>query len=262
MSERSDDKGEAAGRVLLDELSSAALAETLDAGAKVIVLLPVGSVEPHGPHLPLGTDTLISQVAARRASERMAARFRMLIAPAIPYGVTRCAEGFAGAISVAEDALSGYLRAVVTGFLADPRVAHVCVVNNHLEPEHDATVRRAIEGLDQERASVASPLRRKWARTLSEEFKRGECHAERYETSIMLAAAPSLVAEEVSRGLPDVPISLSEKLREGVTRFTAMGLTRAYAGAPAEASAAEGEALIERLAEMIEGEVLEAMGGG
>jgi len=42
------------------------------------------------------------------------------------------------------------------------------------------------------RASVASPLERRFARLLSDEFKRGECHAGQYETSIVLAHAPAL----------------------------------------------------------------------
>jgi len=81
--------------------------------------------------------------------------------------------------------------------------------------------------------SVACPLTRRWARTLSAEFKSGACHAGQYETAIVLAAAPGLVDEAARAGLPEVPVSLSERIGAGVTSFAAMGLDRAYAGAPA-----------------------------
>jgi hypothetical protein len=57
-----------------------------------------------------------------------------------------------------------------------------------------------------------------------------------------------------------VPISLSDKLEAGITTFEAMGLELAYAGDPAAATIEEGEQLIQRLGEMVVGEVLEALG--
>lgn len=225
----------------------------------VAVLLPVGSVEPHGPHLTLLADTVISKGAAQRALAWLeAAGVAAVIAPAIPYGVTDCAAGFAGAVSVPAAALTPFVRAVVDGYLA-AGVAHVCVINNHLEPAQDRAVRSAIEGLGG-RASVACPLTRRWGRTLSAEYKSGACHAGRYETSIVLACRPELVDDRARATLPEVPISLSEKLGAGVDTFRAMGMDRAYAGAPAEASADEGDELLDRLGEMVATEVLEGLG--
>ncbi len=109
------------------------------------------------------------------------------------------------------------------------------------------------------RVSVACPLSRRWARTLSDEFKRGECHAGRYETSIMLAAHPDGVKQKVQNDLPEVPVSLSDKLRAGITDFKGMGMDNAYAGAPALATADEGEVMLDKLATMITTEVLESV---
>lgn len=235
--------------------------EQLTAGSRgVIALVPVGSTEPHGPHLGLGTDVIISAAACLRACELLDKRNTMVgvIAPAVSYGVTECASGFQGAVSIPAAVLTQYLVAVVDGLLASG-IRHVCLVNNHLEPAHDAAVRAAIVGRDK-KASVACPLTKRWARTLSAEFKSGQCHAGRYETSIMMAAAPELVNEPMRTRLPSVPISLSDKLRAGVTTFEAMGMEAAYAGDPASASIEEGEQLIQRLGEMVVGEVLEALG--
>jgi len=243
----------------LGRLTSPLFAERA-AGGNLVVLLPVGSVEPHGPHLSLVTDTEISLGAAERAAGRLRGHhLEVAIAPPVAYGVTDCAAGFPGAVSIPADVLTAYLGAVVDGFLASG-AAHVCLVNNHLEPAHDAAVRAVQSDRPPARVSVACPLTRAWARTLSDEFKSGACHAGRYETSLILARDPTLVDETARATLPEVPISLSDNLRAGVTTFTAMGLSRAYAGAPALATAAEGNDLYDRLADMILGEVLTALG--
>ncbi len=222
------------------------------------VLLPVGSVEPHGPHLPLGTDTLLSEVASRRAVALLRAKgVAAWIAPSVPYGVTDFAAGFAGAVGVDAAVLTSFLSAVAARFLADGW-SHVCLVNNHLEPAHDQAVRAAIAGLPKGKGSVACPLTRRWGRTLSDEFKRGNCHAGRYETSLVLAAG-GRVRDDDRVKLPAVATSLSDGIRAGQTTFRAMGLDRAYTGAPAEATSEEGEDLYARLADMIATEVLEAL---
>lgn len=231
-----------------------------DALREHVVLLPVGSVEPHGPHLPLETDTIISQAACELAVQRLAVHgLAAVVAPAIPYGVTDFAGGFAGAVSVPAAALRAFLRAVVEAHLASG-ARHVCIVNNHLEPAHDAAVRASIDGLANERASVACPLTRRWARTLSAEFKSGACHAGRYETSLVLASRPELVRQDTQHALPAVTISLSDGIKQGLSTFRAMGMDRAYTGAPAEASVDEGREQLGKLAEMIEAEVREHLG--
>jgi len=231
--------------------------EALLASGPVAALVPVGSVEPHGPHLPLETDTVISVTCAVRAAERLEAEgMRAVVAPSIPYGVTDYAAGFAGAIGVPAAALTPLLRAVAQRLLTTG-FAHVCFVNNHLEPAHDAAVRAAIDGLAPGAASVACPLTRRWGRTLSDEFKRGDCHAGRYETSLVLAAGAGVRASFGE--LPTLGVSLSEAIRSGKATFAEIGMDRAYTGAPREATHAEGEALYEKLVTMVVTEVTEAL---
>ena len=220
------------------------------------VLVPVGSVEPHGPHLPLATDTRISEEACERAVRLLMERgVEAVIAPSVPYGVTDYAAGFAGAIGVPGSALTSFLRAVGERLLADG-FAHVCFVNNHLEPAQDEAVRGAIAGFPKGAASVACPLTRRWGRLLTDEYKRGNCHAGRYETSLMLASGARVGAHTE---LPAIETSLSERIKVGQKTFIEMGLDRAYAGSPAEATRDEGEATYATLAEMITTEVTEAM---
>lgn len=234
----------------LGELTTAEV-RALVALPPTAVLVPVGSVEPHGPHLPLATDTLLSDTAAMRACDALAAKgIRAVVAPSIGYGVTDFAEGFAGAVSVPASLLTAMLRSIATSLLSDGWT-RVCFVNSHLEPAHDAAVRAAVEGLPG--ACVASPLRRRWAKTLGEEFQSGACHAGRYETSLVLAAGGRVSDEHLA--LPPLSISLSDAIRDGQSRFRDIGMDRAYTGAPAEASRDEGDGLYEKLVAMIVGEV-------
>src|SRR5262249_1954576 len=126
-----------------------------------------------------------------------------------------------------------------------------------LEPAQDAAVRAAIAKAPTGAASVACPLTKKWARTLSDEFKKGNCHAGRYETSLALAAGTE-VRDDFAK-LPPPEVSLSREIKAGKSRFREMGMDRAYSGAPAEATEKEGEELFDRLTEMVVGEVTEGI---
>ena len=75
------------------------LEELLAGARKTVLLLPLGATEPHGPHAPLATDTLISLGICERAAERLAddPEVRVLVLPPLPYGVTRYGAAFPGA---------------------------------------------------------------------------------------------------------------------------------------------------------------------
>jgi creatinine amidohydrolase len=64
---------------------------------------------------------------------------------------------------------------------------------------------------------------------------------------------------DAARALPDVAISLSDGIKGGKSSFRAMGIDRAYTGAPREASAEEGSEMLDRLAQMILTEVEEGL---
>jgi creatinine amidohydrolase len=125
-------------------------------------------------------------------------------------------------------------------------------VNNHFEPEHVQTLHRAIDELDGGgiRVGYLDLTRRERAQRLTEEFRLGECHAGRYETSLVLAQEPELVDRDVMGTLPYVPVSLPKVIAAGQKDFRDMGLEKAYCGAPAEATAEEGEESYETLADM------------
>ena len=67
------------------------------------LIVPLGSTEQHGPHLPLDTDTRIATAVARTAAERLTGDW--MIAPAVCYGASGEHEGFAGTVSIGTAAL-------------------------------------------------------------------------------------------------------------------------------------------------------------
>jgi creatinine amidohydrolase len=231
-------------------------------GRDLVVLLPVGSTEPHGPHLPLDTDVTIALEQSRRAAALLAeARVAALVLPPIAYGVTRYTEGFEGRVSLQPGTLWALLDDVVES-LEEQGVRRVVFANGHLEPEH-VRVLRGVAGdhavLTERRAQVLFPdnTRRRWAETLGDEFKSGDCHAGRYESSIVLACDPGSVREETRRYLPPVRIDLLERMQAGPTSFREAGASEAYCGDPAAATAAEGTDLVDRLGRMIVASVRE-----
>jgi creatinine amidohydrolase len=219
-----------------------------------ILLLPIGSTEAHGPHLPLATDTILSEeLAARAAAALEAAGRTVVIAPALGYAVTDYAGDFAGTVSLSPATATAYADDVCSSLVTRgwPRL---CLVNSHLEPAHVESLKEACRRV-QARTGVtiafADQLEKRWARTLSEEYKRGACHAGSYETSLLLAARPELVRDPIRRGLVNKPIDLARAMREGKRTFVEAGAAEAYFGDPAAASVEEGNDLYARLVAMV-----------
>ncbi|MFB6297381.1 MAG: creatininase family protein [Salinirussus sp.] len=100
----------------------------LDAAEADLALVPVGSTEQHGPHAPLGTDTLNAEVVADRAADRY--DDPVVVAPAVPVGVAEEHRGFAGTLWTAESTFRAYVRDVV-GSLAHHGWRRVVLVNGH-----------------------------------------------------------------------------------------------------------------------------------
>lgn len=236
----------------LARLSYEEAGELLARGA--VALLPTGSVEPHGPHLSLRTDTIIAEHAAVRAADSLSdAGIPACVLPALPYGVTHYALGFAGVIGVSADTLGAVIQDVARE-LKRGGARLVCLVNAHLEPDHLAALARAAASVRTAvglAAIVPDLTRRELAQRLGDEFRSGACHAGSFETSLVLAAVPAEVREERRRDLVEVPISLSRAIRDGKRTFHEAGLTRAYCGAPAKATAGQGESTYAVLAEIL-----------
>ena len=231
------------------DLTSAQVAALLDGPRTPVLLLPVGAVEPHGPHAPLGTDEVISAGMCARAAARLAddPDVHVLVLPTLNYGVTRFGAAFPGAVSVSETTLHALVTDVCES-LAAQGFTRIVVVNNHFEPAHVATLRKATEAAG---AAYLDLVRRRNAERLTEEFRSGACHAGRYETSLVLADRPELVDTATAATLPPVPVNMATAMAEGKADFLAMGMDRAYCGDPAGASVAEGQSTFGTLTDLL-----------
>jgi creatinine amidohydrolase len=220
-----------------------------------VLLLPVGSTEPHGPHGPLSTDVLISKGTCVRAARVLAADpdLRALILPSFDYAITRYAGAFVGAVHIGAEAFEAVVVDVCSSLIVEG-FRHLAIVNNHFEPQHVQAIHRCVDRIESEYDVVVGFVdltRKERAVRLTEEFRRAECHAGRYETSLVLADHPELVDERLMRTLPYVPVDMASGIAAGAKDFLELGMGQAYCGSPAEATAAEGEDSYTALTQML-----------
>lgn len=91
-----------------------------------VVVIPIGSTEQHGPHMPLGTDFLTAEEFARRLGERA----DVIVTPTIPIGYAKYHTSFPGTLSVSEDTLANMLMEVCED-LVSYGATHILFVNGH-----------------------------------------------------------------------------------------------------------------------------------
>jgi mycofactocin precursor peptide peptidase len=228
----------------------------VEGGPRRLLVVPVGSLEQHGPHLPLDTDTRIAVAVARRACAGQAG---VALAPAFSVGASGEHADFPGTLSIGTDALTACL--VELGRHASLHWPALLLVNGH--GGNAAAVEAATERLRYEgRAALA------WHAGLPEgdahaalpegdahaalpegdahaALPEGDAHAGRFETSVMLALAPDQVRLGLAERGNTRPIGqILPALRErGVRAVSGNGVL----GDPAGASAAEGERILARL---------------
>ena len=202
-----------------------------------LVVVPLGAVEQHGPHLPLATDAVVAGTVAEAA---LPALDGALLAPALAYGASGEHEGFPGTVSIGTEVLTALL--VEYGRSAGRWAGRLLVVNGH-GGNLDA-LRRAVPLLRTEGRDVA------WFPC---GVPGGDAHAGRTETSLMLHVEPGAVRAALAEAGQTAPIGeLLPRLRaEGVRGVSPNGVL----GDPAGASADEGAALLAAMVDRLVGAV-------
>lgn len=225
-------------------LAEMAFVELQEMDADSVVILPVGAIEAHGPHLPLLTDVIIARgMAASGARALLASGFKdVVVAPPFQLTSAGFAAGFAGTLSLKPETVTALLVDAILG-LKRAGFAHILLANAHLDPAHVASLHEGVR-LAQEEHGVAvlfpDITRKPWALRLTEEFKSGACHAGRFETSIVMAERPDLVRESIRVTLEPNPASLSVAIKAGKKTFEEAGGPSAYFGFPKDATPEEG----------------------
>lgn len=193
-----------------------------------VLLLPLGSCEQHGPHLPLDTDTQIAQHLCAQAAQQ---DNRILIAPSLSITASGEHAGFPGTLSIGTDALTQVLIEIV-------RSADWCngvvFVNGH--GGNTDAVNAAVRTLKSEQRNVAS-----WCPRI----EHGDAHAGASETSMMLAINPEQVNMAKAEVGATQPLSqLETQLRSGGVRAVS---ANGVLGDPTTATSEHGLSLLSQL---------------
>jgi mycofactocin system creatininase family protein len=207
-------------------------------GSSPSLLVPIGSTEQHGPHLPLDTDTRIAAAVARAAAPRLEPDW--LVAPAIAYGASGEHQSFAGTISIGTEALATVI--VEYGRSASCWAGRVVFVNGHggnVAALNTAVVTLRAEGRDAG-----------WCPCVA---VGGDAHAGHTETSILLHISPNAVLTDqwLTGNRAPLPELLPSMRRGGVAAVSPAGIL----GDPTTATAVDGGRLFGEMVDECVGRV-------
>jgi creatinine amidohydrolase len=183
-------------KVRYDELTWPEMREALD--RQPVVLLPVGAVEDHGPHLPLNTDNIIVEAICLEAAWR--APGESLMMPTVVYGLDEHHMDFPGTVSIGVETLISYLADAALS-AARHGFTHVLIVNGHGSnaPVADLAARRVVLesgivcGAISPNAAIDPTLAEPTLSEMRRSAPGGIAHAGEYETAMMLHLRPELV---------------------------------------------------------------------
>jgi len=241
-----------------------------------LVLLPLGAIEQHGPHLPLLVDWLGAEELARRIAPHLTrAGYRPVLAPALPYGVSTLAVTWGGTVSLSRRTLKGVIVEIVEA-LSRHGFRSFVLVNYQADPDHlkaMAAARRVLVRRRGVRVAFAgfapgtrppTPMTNPDVQALMRSSRPDrEWHSGELETSLMLARQPQLVRRDVARRLRPVWVDVRRKLARGATRFEQLDpARRGYFGSPALARAVTGEKVMALRGRLIARDVIEQLSAG
>lgn len=228
------------------EVASATWKECEEFLQKVkVAILPVGSVEEHGFHLPLNTDTVTAYEIARLAAQKKNA----LVLPPITYGVCRTTSGFPGTITLSFDTMRGMIKDILEE-LVSQGVKKIILLCGHWGSSHLTALKEASRTIKQRKTEVdillipLAGLLDDEAKSVLEAEKERAGHAGELETSIMLALKPNLVKMKKAEGehpkFPKFTVETSGRkwMKTGVIM-----------GEPQLATKEKGEVILRRLVE-------------
>lgn len=226
------------------------------AARDAIVVIPVGSVEQHGPHLPVQVDALLATEVSCRAARRLAAQEPAVVAPTVWSGLAEHHMEFGATITLDLATFHAVLRGVC-GSIVRHGFRRVLLLNGHggniaalgvlageLARELDARIATATYWLLAEAANAYSRILERQDRV------RHACEA---ETSMMLAVAPNLVDRDAMLHTDSPPADVVSP--SGVYRYRSFAelSTSGVLGYPSVANAEKGERLLDAAASALAG---------
>lgn len=173
--------GRQIGRLTTDEIRTT-LAETS------VLCLPIGSYEQHGPHLPLGTDTVIAEQFTNRMVDRYGDSHNLWTLPAIPYGLSPEHAWAPGTITLPITVLTSLLDAVCAEYVRATPARNLLIVNGH--GGNRGVLEAAVYELRHRHRVNVCVVHPSSLATIRIDSELPEIHAGLRETSVMLALSP------------------------------------------------------------------------
>lgn len=225
-----------------------------------IAVLPTASVEQHGPHLPVITDTLLCGTVAQRAAERSGDKASVVVAPVLCYCNSHHHRPFPGVLSLASSTYIAAVTEILEGLVLSG-FRKLVVLNGH----GGNTDSNRVVGLDfvnrlGHPVSIATASYWDIARPAIVDAGilpggRIPGHAGRFETALVMAIRPDLVDPEglaQTRDQTEGSGGLFADLAGGtVQTHGTWGASVGYTDNPAAATAAEGQAMLDIIVERV-----------
>jgi creatinine amidohydrolase/Fe(II)-dependent formamide hydrolase-like protein len=242
---------------------------------RALVILPLGAIEQHGPHLPLLVDWLGAEELARHVAPHLErAGYRVVLAPSMPYGASPLAETWPGTVSLSRTTLKrvivevigslarhGFRRFVLANYQADPAHVRAMAEAKRALTRGDRRLRILFAGFSPEARSMAAMLDPRVLRLSRSPSPKGEWHAGELETALVLARRPGLVRRRLARRLPPVWVDFRAALRKGARRFEQIAPGGAgYFGWPAAARAVTAKRALALRGKLMAREIIRALG--
>jgi len=224
---------------------------------RALVILPVGVVEEHGPHLPLGLDSLAAEAYAASAAPYLEEKgYEVVIAPTISYGVARAAIDFPGTLSIEPQTLRSMVIEIARSLARHGLDRHV-ILNGHRDLEHMKALDEARARLEEEKIAKVLCVGFAHDPTVTEACYRfgvrhlyrsprpdREGHGGESETSVALHAFSHLVrAEVIGQLTPNFDYDV-EAFRNETRDYGTLSGGRGYFGSPQAARAETGKQLV------------------
>jgi creatinine amidohydrolase len=193
--------------------------ELLALAGDVTVVVPLGSTEQHGHHLPVCTDTEIVTALAERAVERAVRQVPLLVTPTVPVGFAAHHIGFGGTISVGARTYADLLIEIGSSLMRQG-FGRIVFLNGH--GGNDAPLNFALDRLAYECATPVNlagasywDLAADVLRESGLDLALSPGHAGHFETSLMLALAPDLVRMDLRPADASPSMPLADVVHEG-----------------------------------------------
>ena len=215
------------------------------------LLLPVGTLEAHGPHCSVATDTIIPEMLANEVDKM--AKDIVLVGPSIPYGHTWRLKDRPGSLDISRKALADYVFEVIKGYGESWKIKYALIINGHggnIDALHDAAERAADMGI---RTVVLSWWVGGFLDVLKQVVEDPEGHAGEAETSLAMHAGERYVDKSL------IPTKTYEHSNKTVATLGDIydsesnhaAYPQPYSGKPTAATLEKGRILNEKLAKEI-----------